>query len=184
MDPQPPQDSPPRETPPDQPPGAWVPPSPVTASPAVAGRGARPGAVTAAGVVLIVLGVLIALLGILFVLGGSLIGNMGDAPELQDQLEGVPAAFGGILATIGVIVVLYGLGQIVTGIFVLPGRSWARIAGLILAVLGGLLALVGMLPSGQDGVNAGSILVSLVVLAAYAYTAWALATNGRWFASG
>jgi hypothetical protein len=141
---------------------------------------ARPGAVTAAGVVLIVCGVLVGLLGLLFVLGGSLIGSMGDAPELQEQLGGVPAAFGGFIATIGLIVVVYGIAQVVTGIYVFPGKSWARIAGLILAVLGGLLALLGMFPSDQ-GVNAGGIIVSLVILAAYAFTAWALATNGRWF---
>jgi hypothetical protein len=153
---------------------------PPTLAPQEGSRAIRPGAVTAAGVVLIVCGVLVGLLGLLFVLGGSLIGSMGDVPELQDQLAGVPAAFGGFIATIGLIVVIYGIAQIVTGIYVFPGKSWARITGLILAVLGGLLALLGMLP-GEQGVNASGILVSLLVLAAYAFTAWALATNGRWF---
>jgi hypothetical protein len=183
MDPQPPGSPPPGEPPAQPPEGgstppAWVPPAPVANTPTTAA--ARPGAVTAAAVVLIVCGVLVGLLGLLFVLGGSLIGSMGDAPELQEQLGGVPAAFGGFIATIGLIVVVYGIAQIVTGIYVFPGKSWARIAGLILAVLGGLLALLGMFPSDQ-GVNAGGILVSLVILAAYAFTAWALATNGRWF---
>jgi hypothetical protein len=183
MDPQPPPGSPPADAPPPidpapETPSAWQPPAPV--APAGERAVSRPGAVTAAGVVLIVSGVLVGLLGLLFVLGGSLIGSMGDAPELQDQLAGVPPAFGGFIATIGLIVVIYGIAQIVTGIYVFPGKSWARIAGLILAVLGGLLALLGMLP-GEQGVNAVGIVVSLLVVAAYAFTAWALATNGRWF---
>jgi len=136
--------------------------------------------VTAAGVILIVLGVIVGLLGLLFVLGGSLIGSIGDAPDLQDQLGGIPSAFGGFVATIGIIVVIYGLAQIVAGIYVFPGKSWARITGLILAVLGALFGLLGVIPG--EGSNAGGIVVSLVVLAAYAFSAWALATNGRWFA--
>jgi hypothetical protein len=137
--------------------------------------------VTAAGVMLIVLGVLISLLGLLFVLGGSLIGSVGNAPDLQEQLGGIPSAFGGFVATIGVIVVVYGIGQVATGIFVLPGKSWARIAGIILAVLGGLFGLLGLIPG--EGQNVGGAIVSLVVLLAYAFTVWALITNGRWFAS-
>lgn len=147
-----------------------------------AGPGTRPGAVTVAGVVLIVFGVLVTLLGLLLVLGGVVIGSLGNAPDLQDQLGGIRPEFGPFIAVLGLILVSFGIAQIVSGIYVLPGRSWARITGLIVAVLGALLALVGVVPGNED-VNLVGIIIALAVLAGYVLTTWALITNGRWFAS-
>ena len=141
---------------------------------------ARPAHVTAAAIVLIVLGVFITLGGLLVVLGGSLIGSLRDAPGFGDQLGNIPASIGGLLAVLGLIVVAYGVLQIATGIYALLGKSWARITGMILGVIGVLFSLAAVFP-GESG-TAGGVIVAVVVLGSYAYAVWAFTTNGRWFA--
>jgi hypothetical protein len=138
----------------------------------------RPGSVTAAGVILIVLGVLVSLFGVLSLLAGAVFPSVAQSPEFQDQFGVVSDALGGLLLTFGVIVLAYGILEVVTGIFILPGRAWARITGLIVAVLGILFSLVGLLP-GDSG--AGASIVTLLLLAAYGYAAWVLASTGWWF---
>jgi hypothetical protein len=117
----------------------------------------RPGQVTAAAVILIVLGVLVSLFGVLALLAAAVFPTMADSPEFRDQLGPMAAA---------------------AGIFVLSGRTWARIVGLIVAVLGILFSLVGVLP-GQN--SAATNVISLVMLLAYGFVAWILASRGSWF---
>jgi hypothetical protein len=138
----------------------------------------RPGAVTAAAVILIVLGVLVALFGVLAVLAGAIFPTVADSPEIRGQFGQVSEALGGLLLAFGIIVLAYGVLEVVTGIFLLPGRAWARITGLILAVLGILFSLLGVLP-GEGG--AGTSIVFVALLAAYGYVAWVLASRGSWF---
>jgi hypothetical protein len=134
--------------------------------------------VTAAAVLLIVLGVLVGVFGVLSLLAGALFPSVSDTPEFRQQFGEVSGALGGLLLTVGAIVLAYGALQVVAGIFVLPGRAWARIAGLVVAVLGTLFSLVGVLP-GESG--AGASIVFVALLAAYAYAAWVLASTGWWF---
>lgn len=140
----------------------------------------RPGHLTAAAIILIVLGVLVSLLAVIFILGGLLVGAAGDIPEFAEQFGPVSDAIGGFIVGLGVVILAYGVLKIVTGIYVLAGKSWARITGMILAILGGLFSLLGLFPT-EDG-GPGGVIVSLVLLAAYVYSVWALATHGRWFA--
>ena len=138
----------------------------------------RPGQVTAAAVILIVLGVIVALFGILALLGGAIFPTVADSPEFSGQFGDLSPAIGGLLITFGIIVLGYGVLEVVAGIFVLSGRTWARITGLILAVLGILFSLVGVLPS--EGSGAANV-VSWALLLAYAFVAWVLASRGAWF---
>jgi hypothetical protein len=136
---------------------------------------------TAVAVILIVLGVLVCLLGVLFLLAGSLWGTIGDMPDFTARFGNLGSAFGGFIATVGALVLAYGVLHVVSGIYVLPGRSWARITGMIVGCLGALFSLVGLAP-GQSGYSPGGLLVTFVVLACYAWTVYALATRGSWFA--
>jgi hypothetical protein len=138
----------------------------------------RPGKVTAAAVILIVLGVIVALFGVLALLGAALFPAMADTPEFRDQFGNLSEAFGTLFLTFGLIVLAYGILEVVAGNSVLSGRTWARIAGLIVAILGILSSLVGILPS--EGSGATNV-VSLVLLAAYGFVAWVLASRGSWF---
>ncbi len=188
MEPQPPEQTPPVDTPPADPPPAQAPqpdPAPVAgwnpappAPPSPAARAARPGAVTAAGIVMIVIGVLVTLFGLLFVLFGTLIGGAGDNP-IRDQFgTSFTGAVGGFIAIIGGIVAAFGILEVLSGIFVLPGRGWARITAIILSVIGGLISLSGV--AGATGPR-GGIVFPLIFLAAYVFVIWAMAVNGRWF---
>lgn len=177
--------SPPQPAPPDDaaartapvpgwgyPPG-YVPPA------APAPMPERPGAVTAAAVILIVLGLLVSLFGALAVFAGLVFPSMADSPDIRRQFGELSGALGGLILVVGIFVLAYGLAELLTGIFVLSGRAWARIGGLVVAVLGILFSLVGVLPTegGGGGVSIGFGLV----LAAHAFVAWTLASRGAWF---
>jgi hypothetical protein len=138
----------------------------------------RPGQVTAAAVILIVLGVIVALFGILALLGAALFPAVADTPEFREQFGTMSDAFGTLFLTFGIIVLAYGILETASGIFVLSGRTWARITGLIVAVLGVLFSLLGVLPSQNSG---ATNVVSLVLLVAYGFVAWVLASRGAWF---
>lgn len=152
--------------------GYAPPPAPVPAR-------ARPGSVTAAGVILVVLGVLVGLFGALSLLAGALFPTVADSPEFRGQFGTVSEALGGLLLGVGIVLLAYGVLQVVTGIFILPGRGWARISGLVVAVLGVLIGLVGVLPG--EGSTAGASVVFVALVAAYGYAAWVLSSTGWWF---
>ena len=145
----------------------------------------RPGSVTAAAIILLIFGVLVSLGGVLALIGGAALGSGG--------LGGLGGALGGAVAVFGVILLAFGVLEIITGINLFGGKSWARIVGFILAGLGVLFSLFGLIgsfstPTATDfagtqatGPSVVNIIVNLVVLAAYAYVIYALATAGRYF---
>ena len=137
---------------------------------------ARPGVVTAAAVVLIIIGVLAVLVGLLIVLGGALIGGAGGG-AFGDQLPNLPAAIGGFAVVFGAVVVAFGVLDVLSGIYVLLGRSWARILAIILAALGVLFWLASL-----ANLERGGAFVPLLLVAAHAFVIWAVSANGRWFA--
>jgi hypothetical protein len=130
-------------------------------------------------VILIVFGVIVALFGALTLLVAAVFPTMADSPEFRDQLGPMAAAFGALILTFGIILLAYGVLEVLAGIFVLSGRTWARIVGLIVAVLGILFSLVGVLPG--ESSSAAANVVSLVLLVAYGFVAWVLASRGAWF---
>lgn len=139
----------------------------------------RPGIVTAAGITLIVLGILTLVLGLFLLVGvGLFAGAAGSIPE--SQVPAAPAMFGavaGMILVILVIVAAFGIVQLVSGIRVLGGRSWARWAGIVVSAIAGLFALAGL--AGNEG---GSVVLNLVLAGANAFAIWALASSGSWFA--
>jgi len=154
----------------------WAPePSPAAASVAPP---VRPGAVTAASIVMIVIGVLVAVLGLLIVLAGSLLSGVGGT-TFSGQFANFPAAVAGLIVVIGAIFVAFGVLEVFSGIYLLRGRPWARITAIVLIVLGGLISLSGVL--GGRGAN-GGIVIALIFLVGYVYVIWAVSANGRWFA--
>lgn len=174
----------PPASPPPSPPAWQAPPTSQPAwqpaTPAAASRPARPGTVTAASIVLMVIGTLVVLIGLLFIIGGAFIGSVGNRPDLGIDLNGLSGAVGGIVAVVGVIVVLFGALELLSGIFAMLGRAWARILALVISVLGGLIALLGLV--GSRSTAGGSPIISLVLLVAYVFVIWAMASAGRYFA--
>jgi len=84
----------------------------------------------------------------------------------------------GFVAVVGAIVLAFGVVELVSGIFALLGRAWARIPAMVIAALGGLVALLGVVGS-RTGDVSGPV-VNLVLLVAYVFVIWAMASAGRY----
>jgi hypothetical protein len=135
--------------------------------------------VTAAGVVMIVLGALVTIFGLLFLLGGVFISGAGSNIESQvPGMQGMSGAVAGVVIVLAIIFLAVGILDIVAGANVFGGRGWARVTGIVLAVIIGLLSLLGL---GNN--QGGGVFFSLLLVAANAFIVWALATTGGWFAT-
>jgi hypothetical protein len=143
----------PSQQPAGQQPGGM--PGPMPGGEAGPGHGApvsskRPGSVTAASIISIVLSALTVLSGVaLAAASGPLSDYLNDNPDVlegvsssdqQDVLDVIDAALVGT----GVVTVLIGVIGIVLGVLVLKPRPWARI---LLTIGAGLSILLGLLMS-------------------------------------
>lgn len=166
---------------------AAPPPAPVTSSSSATSSASttgvepvrRPGMVTAGSITLIVLGALSLLGGVLFMLGGALFAGADSADAgVPPGLEGMAGAFAGMLIFIAILILIYGALEIWAGINALGGRSWARITGIVLSVIGAALFIGGLLGATEEG---ASPVLNIIFIAAYLFVIFALATGGRWF---
>lgn len=113
--------------------------------------GNRPGWVTTAGVVLLTFGVLSALAGLVYLAFSLAMGAFwGEMMRLQPgmpsgaSLEAMESLMTGILVGISVVILVWASGHLAAGIGVLKGRSWARILGMVVSVLGAALSALGL----------------------------------------
>jgi hypothetical protein len=176
--PAPPPAPPPAGAPPGAPPPGWQNWSQPQAAAAAASQ-ARPGIVTAAAITMIAIGALIVLFGLFFLLLGAVIG--GASSQIDAQMPGFGAMSGavtGVVIVIAVLLLAVGLLDIFAAARVFAGRSWARVTGIVLAIILGLLGLTSL--GGNEG---GSIVLGLAWVAANAFIAFALFTSGPWFAA-
>jgi len=172
--PQPPPAPPPAGSVPGDAPQGWQSYGGALASPAVA-PSARPGMITAAGIIMIAVGALIVLLGLFLLLVGAVVGGATGLAESQmPGFSSFSGAVTGVLIVLAIIPLAIGILEIVAGAKVLSGRSWARITGIVLAVLLGLIGLGSL--GGRDGIAFG-----VAWIAANAFVVWVLATTGSWF---
>jgi hypothetical protein len=143
----------------------------------------RPGKVTGAGVTMIVIGALIVLFGLFALIAGAFVGGAGNSLNVQTPgFSGAIGAFAGVIIVVALIFLAIGILDIVAGASVLGGRSWARITGIVLAALIGLISLPGLFGGGSAN-GGGGIIFSLIAVVANAFIIWALATAGGWFAA-
>jgi hypothetical protein len=183
MDQQPPQDAPVPAAPPatgwNQPPAApasgWVQPT------AAAALGPVTGLAKIGAVVLIVNGILWTLFwGAIVLLGAAAKGSLdslGGGTALGDSI-------GGAIAAVGIFFVVIAVLELIVGVASWMGKGWARIGGIVYAILfGGVLLLSGLsaLSAGNStGTNtAGSALVILAFAIAYIYTLVVFAVRWR-----
>jgi hypothetical protein len=170
-----------------QPPGSYPPPGPPpppSAYPPPTGyqtAGTRPGGVTTAAVLLIILGALTAIGGLFVMIGGG-------------ALAGTFGGLGGVVIVVGVLVLAYAVFEIIAGIKVLGLSSGWRIAGIILAAIGAVFSVISLIGSfsGQNqldpdtfeitsGPNVGGIIFNLIFLTMYVLVVVLLARNSRAF---
>ena len=169
-DPQP-ASTPPPIAPPIAPPAVtWA--APPAAAPAV---GQRTVLAALAGVLLVIGGILGGLAGLAVALiGGTFAASLGDlitVPGLSGGDAG--AVFGGVVAFVGAIIVIYSVVYLIAGIGVLRNRNWGRIMGLTVGILSGLIWLGTVTSPAQPDVQQ-SIVGSLIALAVHVYIVVAL----------
>jgi hypothetical protein len=114
-----------------------------------------------------VMGVLIIVGGLFAIVGGAAIRDIGDIGDTA----GFGDAVGGALAILGVILVVIGVLQLLSGLFAWRGSSGGRVGGIIFGVLFGLFGLLGLIGSGRSSDTTGSIVISLILAVGYLYTA-------------
>lgn len=193
-------------SPPTEPVPTW---SPSPQPPAVGGAS---GTVVAAGVILLVIAALAGLLGILALLGGAIMGQMPtisgtESGLTQEQFDAVMSMGRTFVLVFGGVALAIGLAHLLSGIGVLRRRSWARILGLVMSVLGVLLwglILVSTLAASGQPIPAGyledrgmtveeyravvrtgwivGVSLSGIALAFYTFVVVALIRQGREFA--
>jgi hypothetical protein len=138
----------------------------------------RPGIVTGAGGTLIALGVLTGLFGLVMLLGASIFAGAAGSIDTS-QMPGASGFFGavaGALIVLTLIIIGFGVLQFIAGLKILSGRGWARITGIVLAIIGLLFGLAGL--GGDNGP-----LLGLVLVVANGFVLFALFTTGDWFAA-
>jgi hypothetical protein len=121
---------------------AW----PTPPQPAAAPR--RPGWVTTAAVLMLVVGTLSALIGVVLLVmalafGPAWMELMAGQPGMEtvspEAATGMMTAFFIIIAVISL---AWAAGHVAAGVGVLAGRGWARITGIVLSVMGLLYSLL------------------------------------------
>lgn len=137
----------------------------------------RPAQVAVGAAVLIAFGAFISLVGAaLAVLGGLFL----DLNAMPSWVEAPTAEFRAISVAVAGVATAFGIAQVVTGIQVLRGRRWAQAIGIVVAVVGALVAGLGLL-QGFGASATGVTTIFLPIVLAYLYAAWGLATAPGWF---
>jgi hypothetical protein len=155
-----------------------APPRPTPRDVQEVGETQRPALVTLGAAVLIAFGSFAAVVGLALVAIGIIYQNPAILPTWADL---APSGLGATGYLVGVIGLTVGVGQTAAGIGALRGDAWARIVGVLLAMVGAAAAALGVTRGGAA--DAGGITTIFVpVAAAYLYAAWALAIHARWFA--
>lgn len=170
------------------------------------------GVVVGAGVILLVIAALTLLFAVLALLGGAIMGQLSSisAPGsglTQDQIDALSSVGRTFILVFGGIALAIGLAHLLSGIGILRRRSWARILGLVMSLLGVLLwalILVGTLVASGQPVSADylanrgltleeyqaiartgwivGVSLSGIALAAYTFVTVVLIRQGREFA--
>jgi hypothetical protein len=147
------------------------------------------GAVTALGVINIVLGSLVGLFSLCFLLAGLMFtGFAQDARQVGMNNPGVNVfALGGMVAMIvGVLILVFGVCLVLAGIGVVNRRAWGRILTLVLAGIAAVFALLLLfgIISTLGAINvpgaSGSVLMQMfifVLVVAYVIMAYTILLN-------
>ena len=141
----------------------------------------RPGMVTGAGITMIVLGALIVVFGLFALVAAAFVGGAANSINVDAPGFGnFAGAVAGVIIVFALILLAIGILDIVGGANVLGGRQWARITGIVVAVLLGLFGLASL--AGNASGNGGGV-IGILMLAANVFIVWALASTGGWFAA-
>jgi hypothetical protein len=154
-----------------------------------------PGSVLLVGIVLLIFGLLIGLGGVILVFASSFLEQMGTLgtpivdPETGEAID-AEVALGmveGFVVGFGIVLLVVALGHLAAGIGIMRRSGWARVLGILLAVIGVLiwgLAVLGSLAAlGQPGAEdaIGGVIVTAVVAVIYLWSFIVLLRRGEVF---
>ena len=174
-------------------------------------EGGASGAVVGAGVILLVISALVGIFALFALFAGAIMGEMSGLYRdsgLTDEQVRIASGLGRIVVlAVGGIGLALAVAHLLSGVGVLRRRGWARILGLVLAVLGVViwgLALVGSVVAAVQPIPAGylessgltieeyrsfarigtvvGLVITMVALSAYLFILVVLARRGREFA--
>jgi len=148
-----------------------------TPPPAAPPARARSGWSDAAGVILLVLGTLAALGGVGLLAVSQIWNDNFDTRALPVPGGLSGEMFGQLFVVVAVVILVIAAAYILGGIGVLRRSGAGRWTGIVLGVLGGLLALPGGLSATSTGTTGGNSL-NLVIVAVHVFVVVALAM--RW----
>jgi hypothetical protein len=187
---------PPQQTPPPSPPpqSGWAQyqPQPATGWPAERGT---PGSVIFVGILFILLSLLVGFIGAALLFAGAFLDQMPNLgmpitdPETGEVIDAEVALemVQGVAVGIGAAILFVALGHLASGIGMLMRKGWARVLGIILAVIGvliwGLLLLGSLAAMAQPdtGEVIGAVVVTAVVAVIYLLSFIVLVRRGDAF---
>jgi hypothetical protein len=151
----------------------------------------KSGAVTAVGVINLVLGGLTVICGLIFMFAAAWIFGAGKTVEGEFQKAivkaggqpveveaagGLAGLLAGAAVVIGVIFVLIAVLQILAGVGVLNRRQWGRIITLVLGAIAGIFALLSLLSIGANPLNA---LLGVLIYGGYCVFVYIVLLNAQ-----
>lgn len=142
--------------------------------------------VVVAGIILVVFGVLATLIGLFGMLLGSFAATvMEEYLPPEAALEFDLRAFTTVILVIFGIVLVLGILHFLSAIGIFLHKGWARALGIVLAVLGLLLGVMGAVGVAQEAASAADAgrqaVVPIVMALSYGLTLFALIAGGNHF---
>lgn len=180
---------PPPQSPPPVAPSGWSQPAPAGPAgtgwvqPAAATFGPVTGLAKIAGIVILLFALFWGAIGALIVFAGGL-AKFGSSSTNVAQFGD---AVGNFIAGFGIVILVLAIIELIAGIGILMSKDWARVAGIVYALIFGFgsifIALAGVGASNTDtstgAAGAGTLIFGLVFLIGYVYAIFALGLRWR-----
>jgi len=143
----------------------------------------RPGLVTAAAIVLIIIGALGLVGGLIGLLGAGFLASLG----------GAVGGLGAILLVLVIVALAIAVADLAAGIGIFSAKKWAQNLGVITSVAGILVGLLGLImtPTVTPGTGEGATAVGgglttgivgfVITLAIRGFIIWALRSGRSYF---
>jgi hypothetical protein len=181
--------------PPSQPPVApsgWNQPAPAGPTgtgwvqPAAAAYGPVTGLAKIAGIVILLFALFWGAIGALILFAGGL-AKVGSSSSGVANVAQFGDAVGNFIAGFGIVILILAIIELIAGIGILMSKDWARVAGIVYALIFGFgsifIVLGGVGASNSDvntgGAGAGTLIFGLVFLIGYIYAIFALGLRWR-----
>ena len=180
------QQAPPPQSPPPVAPSGWAQPAPAGPTgtgwvqPAAATYGPVSGLARIAGIVILLFGLFWGAIGGLILVAGGL-AKVGSGSTSFAQFGD---AVGNFIAGFGIVILVLAIIELIAGIGILMSKDWARVAGVVYALIfgvGSVFIVLGGVGASNTDTNAGggTVIFGLVFLIGYIYALFALGMRWR-----